>query len=133
METDRVKLQEVVRNLVDNAAKFTEQGRVGIEARVGKVPGWVTIAVRDTGRGISVEDLPRIFEEFRQVGESVTRTTSGVGLGLAIVRRLIDVLGGRITVESTLGEGSTFFVEVPSRLPREAPGKKAAVAAATPR
>jgi len=135
METDRVKLQEVVRNLVDNAAKFTQRGRVGIEVRAGNLPGWVVIAVRDTGRGISAEDLPRIFEEFRQVGEGTTRTTGGVGLGLAIVRRLVDVLGGRITVESVLGEGSTFVVEVPCRLPRKAPGEPAAtpVLGAVPR
>ncbi len=124
METDRVKLQEVVRNLVDNAAKFTQRGSVVIEARAGKRPGWVGIAVRDTGRGISAEDLPRIFEEFRQVGEGMTRTTGGVGLGLAIVRRLVDVLGGTITVQSRIGEGSTFFVEVPSRLPTNAPGDR---------
>jgi len=130
METDRVKLQEVVRNLVDNAAKFTQRGSVRMEARPGERAGWVTIAVRDTGRGIGAEDLPRIFEEFRQVGENNTRTTNGVGRGLAIVKRLMDVLGGRITVESTLGEGSTFFVQLPSRLPREAPVKPKAVAAA---
>jgi len=113
METDRVKLQEVVRNLVDNAAKFTQRGSVRMEARPGERAGWVTIAVRDTGRGIGAEDLPRIFEEFRQVGENNTRTTNGVGLGLAIVKRLMDVLGGRITVESTLGEGSTFTLSLP--------------------
>ena len=132
METDRVKLQEVVRNLVDNAAKFTERGSVTIEARAAKLPGWVAIAVRDTGRGISPEDLPRIFEEFRQVGEGMTRTTGGVGLGLAIVRRLTDVLGGRISVESTLDQGSTFLVEVPSRMPREGPGEQRVTAAPAP-
>jgi signal transduction histidine kinase len=134
METDRVKLQEVVRNLVDNAAKFTQHGSIRMEARPGDQAGWVTIAVRDTGRGISAEDLPRIFEEFRQVGENNTRTTNGVGLGLAIVKRLMDVLGGRINVESTLGAGSTFFVQLPSRLPRETPAKPkgGAPAAGTP-
>jgi signal transduction histidine kinase len=130
METDRVKLQEVIRNLVDNAAKFTHRGSVVIEARAGKRPGWVGIAVRDTGRGISAEDLPRIFEEFRQVGEGMTRTTGGVGLGLAIVRRLVAVPGGSISVESRLGEGSTFFVEVPSRLPTNPPGDRTAGIAA---
>jgi len=130
METDRVKLQEVVRNLVDNAAKFTQHGSVTIEARAGTEAGWVAIAVRDTGRGISAEDLPRIFEEFRQVGDGPARTMSGVGLGLAIVKRLIDVLGGRINVESTPGEGSTFLVELPSRVPREATVKPRTAAAA---
>ena len=130
METDRVKLQEIVRNLVDNAAKFTQRGSVTIEARAGAEAGWVVIAVRDTGRGISAEDLPRIFEEFRQVGEGPARTMSGVGLGLAIVKRLIDVLGGRIGVTSTLGEGSTFLVELPSRVPREATVKPKTGAAA---
>jgi signal transduction histidine kinase len=118
LETDRVKVLEVVRNLVENAVKFTQRGSIRIEASMGPDPGWVTIAVVDTGSGIAPEDLETIFTEFRQVGEHATRGTGGVGLGLAIVKRLVDVLGGRIVVDSCLGYGSTFRVSLPTRLPR---------------
>jgi signal transduction histidine kinase len=116
LETDRIKLQEVVRNLVDNAVKFTQDGIVSVDAWVGPQPGWVTIEVVDTGPGIDPAELPYIFDAFRQVGRSATRGTNGVGLGLSIVKQLVDVLGGRVTVTSTVGEGCRFRVEVPSSL-----------------
>jgi two-component system sensor histidine kinase BarA len=111
LDTDRVKLQEVVRNLVDNAVKFTEAGTVAIEAYAGAAPGTVAIDVRDTGCGIAPDDLAHVFDEFRQVGS--TRGTGGVGLGLSIAKRLVEVLGGRISVESCVGSGSTFHLEIP--------------------
>jgi signal transduction histidine kinase len=122
LETDRVKLLEIVRNLVDNAAKFTTAGSITVEACAGSEPGWVTLTVRDTGPGIATADLSTIFDEFRQVGDHYTRKTGGVGLGLAIVKRLVDVLGGRISVESRLGEGTTFRVALPALLPARATG-----------
>src|SRR5262249_22052717 len=128
-ETDRVKVLEILRNLVDNATKFTEQGSIRIGARSGPEPGWITITVADTGPGIDAAELPTIFDEFRQVGEHFTRKTGGVGLGLAIVKRLVDVLGGRITVESVLGQGSTFQVTLPARFPAGAPRGIATAAA----
>jgi two-component system sensor histidine kinase BarA len=115
LETDRVKLQEVIRNLVDNAVKFTSAGMVTVQANAGE-GGRIAIEVRDTGCGIAPEELPYIFDEFRQIGDSRTRDTGGVGLGLSIVKRLVDVLGGTIAVSSTLGVGSTFRVEVPARI-----------------
>jgi signal transduction histidine kinase len=115
METDRIKLQEIVRNLVDNAIKFTDDGTVTV-AVTAEEPGWIDIAVSDTGRGIPPDELGSIFEAFRQIGDSSTRQTGGVGLGLSIVHRLVGVLGGSITAESRPGEGSTFRVRVPTHL-----------------
>lgn len=112
VETDRVKVQEIVRNLLDNAVKFTDHGGIEIVARPGRDPALLVIEVRDSGAGIASDDLPTIFDEFRQVGQSSTRSTGGVGLGLAIVRRLCEVLGGSVRVESELGRGSTFVVEI---------------------
>jgi signal transduction histidine kinase len=118
LETDRIKLQEIVRNLVDNAVKFTEQGKVEVAARPGTEPGTVAIEVSDTGPGIRPEELRYIFDPFHQVGESSTRRTGGVGLGLSIVKQLVEALGGTVSVSSRLGEGSTFRVELPCRLPQ---------------
>ena len=129
METDRIKLQEVVRNLVDNAIKFTEQGSVTVAVAADDEPGWVTIAVSDTGPGIAPGELGSIFEAFRQIGDSSTRQTGGVGLGLSIVHRLVGVLGGTITAESRVGEGSTFRVCVPTHLGPAASVVDAAAAA----
>jgi len=126
LETDRIKVHQVLRNLVDNAVKFTESGRVVVEAAPGPRDGWLTIAVTDTGPGVPAGDLPHIFEPFHQVGPSSTRRTSGVGLGLSIVQRLVGVLGGHVTVSSEPGCGSTFRVELPCRLPDGAPRETAA-------
>ena len=120
IETDRIKLHQVLRNLVDNAVKFTESGRVVVEAAPGPRDGWLTIAVTDTGPGVPADDLPHIFEPFHQLGPSSTRRTSGVGLGLSIVQRIVTVLGGEIAVSSEIGWGSTFRVTIPSRLPDSA-------------
>jgi signal transduction histidine kinase len=117
LETDRIKLQEIVRNLVDNAVKFTEQGTIAVSARRGEEPGTVTIEVRDTGPGIRPEDVRSIFDPFHQIGESSTRRTGGVGLGLSIVKQLVEALGGTVSVTSQLGHGSTFRVDLPCRLP----------------
>jgi signal transduction histidine kinase len=81
----------------------------------------VTIEVSDTGPGIAPADLQTIFDAFRQVGQGSTRPTGGVGLGLSIVKQLVDALGGRVDVTSRLGEGATFRVEIPRRLPGEHP------------
>ena len=112
-ETDRVKLQEIVHNLVDNAVKFTEAGRVAVVAHAGRGSGRVVIEVSDTGPGIPADDLDTIFEAFHQVGESSTRCTGGVGLGLSIVKQLVNALGGTVSVTSRIGEGSTFRIDVP--------------------
>jgi signal transduction histidine kinase len=128
METDRIKLQEVVRNLVDNAIKFTEEGTVTLSVVPDQQPGWIDVSVTDTGCGIPPNELGSIFEAFRQIGDSSTRQTGGVGLGLSIVHRLVGVLGGSITAESRLGEGSTFRVRVPTHLKAPAAADTAAAA-----
>jgi two-component system sensor histidine kinase ChiS len=117
LETDRVKLQEVVRNLVDNALKFTERGRVAVTARPAEDVRRVVIEVADTGRGIAADELTSIFEPFRQVGDQHFRHSTGVGLGLSIVKQLVEALGGTVSVTSAPGAGSRFRVEVPYALP----------------
>jgi PAS domain S-box-containing protein len=110
---DPERLQQVVSNLLSNAVKFTPEGgsvRIGVEERKGNVPIWVA----DTGRGIAPHDLPRVFEPFWQVDTTLTRTDSGLGLGLAIVRSLVEAHGGTVRAESDgLGCGARFTVELP--------------------
>jgi signal transduction histidine kinase len=110
---DRTRIRQVLINLVNNAVKFTEQGEV--RARVECVRDHAMIRVRDTGVGIASDQLEAVFQEFTQVDTSTTRKAGGTGLGLPISRRLIDMHGGRMWVESTgvPGEGCTFYVELP--------------------
>jgi len=119
--TDRAKLAQVLLNLVANAIKFTpDGGRVTLAAHRG-VDGSVEIAVTDTGIGISATELPHIFDEFRQVDGSSSRTYGGAGLGLAVVKKLTELLSAKVRVESSSGEGSTFTVWLPARaLPQPA-------------
>ncbi len=119
LRTDPAKLQMVLRNLSRNALKFTEQGTVTVSACTRD--GGVEITVSDTGIGIASEVLPTIFEPFRQGDGSNTRRYGGVGLGLYIVRRLIELLGGTIEVESELGKGSSFRVWLPLAPKADAP------------
>jgi signal transduction histidine kinase len=111
---DRARIRQVLVNLMANAVKFTEQGGVTIRANI--VDGWITIAVVDTGVGIPPDAQTYIFDEFRQVDASTTRRYGGTGLGLAISKRLIALHGGRIWVESTVGNGSTFLFTLPVRV-----------------
>ncbi|MBP1690132.1 MAG: adenylate cyclase, partial [Deltaproteobacteria bacterium] len=110
--TDRRKLKMIVKNLVGNALKFTSAGEV--EARCVCDDAGAVISVRDTGIGIAPEQLPHIFDMFRQVDSSDRRSYSGAGLGLYIVHRLVNQLGGTIDVDSIPGEGSTFRVTLPA-------------------
>jgi len=119
LHTDRAKLKVVVKNLLANAVKFTEHGQVTVRARA--CDGGAEIAVADTGIGISPDVLPIIFEPFRQAESGATSRRGGVGLGLYIVRRYLDLLGGTIRVESELGRGSTFRVWLPSGAPAGIP------------
>jgi signal transduction histidine kinase/CheY-like chemotaxis protein/HAMP domain-containing protein len=109
--TDHDKLKQVLINLLSNAVKFTEEGTVTVLAR--RRDGDMVIAITDTGIGIPADKLELIFEEFRQVDSSTTRRYSGTGLGLSISRRLARVMGGDITVQSTVGAGSTFTLTLP--------------------
>jgi PAS domain S-box-containing protein len=111
--SDRQKVKQIVVNLLSNAIKFTHQG--GIDVAVGYDPaeGMASIAVQDTGIGIAPEHQEKVFEDFRQVDDTPSRQYGGTGLGLAICRRLAATVGGRITLHSTLGTGSTFTLVFP--------------------
>jgi two-component system cell cycle sensor histidine kinase PleC len=111
LRTDRVKLKVVLKNLLHNAIKFTEEGKVEVEA--AGLDGRVEFRVSDTGIGIAPEVQPVLFEMFRQGESPLTSRYGGVGLGLYIVKRLSEMLGGRVTLESEVGQGSTFRVWVP--------------------
>jgi signal transduction histidine kinase len=108
---DEQRLTQVLLNLVGNAIKFTDSGEVRIAAHAAN--GHFTVSVSDTGPGIPAEECDRIFEKFRQVDSSNTRAKGGTGLGLAIAREIVEMHGGRIWVESTIGQGSTFRLELP--------------------
>ncbi len=124
LTTDSLRLEQILRNLLANALKFTERGEVSLT--VSLVGPEVVFAVRDTGIGIPEERLEAIFEAFRQVDGTITRRFGGTGLGLSISQRLAELLGGRIAVESTVGEGSCFSLRLPS------PQASAPPAAGTP-
>ena len=111
---DAGRLQQIVWNLLSNAIKFTPEGRE-ISVRVGRIDGDVTIAVTDTGVGIRPDFLPYIFDRFQQADPSITRRFGGLGLGLSIVKHLVELHGGSITAESGgIGQGATFRVVLPS-------------------
>jgi signal transduction histidine kinase len=122
MNSDPGKLRQILYNLLSNANKYTpEGGRVGLVADLVDEGRVVRLCVSDTGPGISPEHREQIFEKFRQLDSSVTREHSGTGLGLAITRELALMLGGEIRLESEIGRGSTFIVELPIDCPEVAP------------
>jgi PAS domain S-box-containing protein len=108
---DPDRLREVITNIFDNAVKYTPEGKVTIgltgDAQV------VQCYVRDTGAGIPAEDIPHLFQKFYRVDSSATRTIGGTGLGLFITRKIVELYNGRIWVESELGKGSTFYINLP--------------------
>ena len=112
---DGLRLSQVLLNLVHNALKFTEAG--GVDVVVGPAPGldrpWVRLTVRDSGIGIAPDVLARLFDNFEQADASTTRRFGGTGLGLAISRSLVELMGGHISVESVVGQGSAFMVDLP--------------------
>ena len=112
MTTDDAKISQILRNLVSNALKFTEHGEVRVSAKAGP-DDTVIFSVSDTGIGIAPADHARIFEEFSQIDSEKQRTQKGTGLGLSVSRRLAEVLGGKLEVESELGHGATFVLTVP--------------------
>jgi len=110
--SDPERLRQVLVNLLSNAIKFTPQGKVWLEVTEPS-PDMVEVAVCDTGIGISPDDINYIFEPFRQLDQSIARRHTGTGLGLAVTKSLVQMMSGRIFVESQLGEGSTFRVQIP--------------------
>jgi signal transduction histidine kinase len=114
--TDEGKLAQILRNLISNALKFTEEGDVQVSARFDPESEIMTFAVRDTGIGIAPKDQERIFDEFSQVDTRVQRRVKGTGLGLPLSRSLAELLGGSLRVESVPGQGSVFTLSIPARL-----------------
>jgi len=110
---DPVRVRQILLNLVSNAVKFTHEGSITVRGRANAANGMVQISVIDSGIGIAEDDLLYIFDEFRQVDSSTTRRYEGTGLGLAITKRLVELHGGAIWVESTPGYGSTFNFTLP--------------------
>jgi signal transduction histidine kinase len=117
LETDAFKLSQILRNFIVNALKFTEAGHVRVSAQACNGGDAVRFAVSDTGPGLSPDDQRRAFEEFVQLSAERHGEIRGTGLGLPLTRRLAAILGGEVRVESTLGKGATFTVEVPRRYP----------------
>ena len=110
---DERRLTQVLLNLVGNAIKFTDAGEVTVRAAVEE--GELVVAVADTGPGIAEADRERVFGEFQQADDALARGKGGTGLGLAIARRIVELHGGRIWLESELGRGSTFAFAIPLR------------------
>jgi PAS domain S-box-containing protein len=115
VRSDRQKVKQIVLNLLSNALKFTPAGSVTMTASYDGRAKQVAIAVRDTGVGIPPEDQAKVFEDFRQLDSSPARGYGGTGLGLSICRRLANILGGTIELESTAGNGSTFTLRLPAK------------------
>jgi signal transduction histidine kinase len=114
---DEQRIAQVILNLLGNAIKFTEQGEVKVGATISKET--FLVSVSDTGPGLSEADQKKIFEEFHQAEDSNTREKGGTGLGLSISKKIVEMHGGRIWVESTLGKGSTFWFTLPIRVERQ--------------
>jgi signal transduction histidine kinase len=124
MRADQTRVRQALLNLASNANKFTERGKVTISARRAAEDGgaWITLAVTDTGIGMAPELLGRLFQEFVQAdATTTTRKYGGTGLGLVISQRLCQMMGGDITVESEVGQGSTFTIRLPAEVPAAQP------------
>jgi signal transduction histidine kinase len=112
-DSDEGKIAQVLRNFISNALKFTEQGAVRVAATFDAAADEIRFAVSDTGIGISPDNLQLIFEEFSQIEHPLQRRSKGTGLGLPLCRKLADLLGGRVEVESRVGQGSAFSLVLP--------------------
>jgi CheY-like chemotaxis protein len=125
--TDPLKLRQVLLNLLSNAAKFTDAGEIVLTAEAQG--STVVLSVEDTGAGIPEDQLPFIFDKFRQVDGSARRRVGGTGLGLAIVKEVVSILGGQLNARSTLGRGSKFTIALPGAVDAAAAARPAASAA----
>ncbi|HEX2446498.1 MAG TPA: ATP-binding protein [Vicinamibacterales bacterium] len=113
MRTDEGKVSQILRNFISNALKYTERGHVRVSAQLDSAREEIVFAVADTGIGIAPEDQLRIFDEFSQLDNPMQRRFKGTGLGLPLSKRLTELLGGRLRVDSTPGVGSTFYAAIP--------------------
>jgi signal transduction histidine kinase len=136
-ETDPTKLRQAALNLLSNAAKFTKRGTITLSVRRDRKPAgdWIEIAVEDTGIGISESDLPKLFRNFAQATLATANKFGGTGLGLSLSQRLCGLLGGGISVTSSVGHGSRFVIRVPAEMATDShnghdPAAKAVTAAA---
>jgi signal transduction histidine kinase len=111
--SDDKRLSQILRNFISNALKFTPRGEVRISAQ-SSAPGWITFAVADTGIGIARESLGSLFQDFSQIDSPMQKYYRGTGLGLSLSRKLAELLGGSVAVESELGRGSIFSVTIPT-------------------
>lgn len=127
VQVDPDRIREVITNIFDNACKYTEEGKVTLGLTGND--GVVQVYVRDTGQGIPAEDIPHLFQKFYRVDNSATRTIGGTGLGLFICRKIVELYQGRLWVESDLGKGSTFYINVPRLTSQKAEQLMAAEAA----
>ncbi len=120
---DLIKLRQILFNLLSNAAKFTHEGSVTLHVDRTEQAGedWLIFVINDTGIGIAEDKIQLIFEEFTQADGSTTRDYGGTGLGLSIARRFCELLGGKLEVQSRLGEGSSFTIRIPAQLPGTGP------------
>jgi len=114
LRTDGDKLRHILQNLIDNAIKFTEQGHVTVSAWYSPESRTAQFKIADTGIGIEQNLLPSIFEMFRQLDSSATRNHEGAGVGLYIVKKYTEILGGDVQVESEVDKGSVFTVTIPA-------------------
>ena len=115
MRADVTKVRQALFNLLSNAAKFTHEGVIGLLVQSEQVDGvdWIRMSVSDSGIGIPPDKIDHVFDEFSQADESTTRDYGGTGLGLPISRRFCQMMGGDITVQTVVGEGSTFMIRLP--------------------
>lgn len=113
MYSDESKVSQILRNFISNALKYTERGEVRVSATLNDARDAITFSVADTGIGIPEADIPRVFDEFVQIDNPLQRRSKGTGLGLPLSKRLAELLGGEIAVQSTLGLGSVFSVTLP--------------------
>ncbi len=113
LETDEAKVSQILRNFISNGLKYTEQGEVRVSARLSTSRRDMVFAVSDTGIGIALRDQERIFQEFAQIENPLQRKSKGTGLGLPLAKKLAEVLGGSVSVQSKPGAGSTFTATIP--------------------
>ena len=115
---DKIHVKEIINNLLTNAIKYTEQGEIELNVRCINQNNICSliISVRDTGRGIKAENINKLFTKFERLDVERNTTTEGTGLGLAITKALVDMMGGKINVQSTFGQGSLFVVQIPQKI-----------------